>query len=151
MTKKNFFSFDWVIKYMLRDKTNYVIVEGFLSELLKQQIKIQEILESEENKETAEDDPLQPVAVPFVTAHQGGLNFSRAWGLWALYIRDKQRKYKEAYQAHIAIMMDNTSQWANHYYQYGHWVGQFGLFALRVKDEFPLPKENKRGCCLISP
>jgi predicted transposase/invertase (TIGR01784 family) len=55
MTKKKFVSFDWVIKYMLRDKTNYVIVEGFLSELLKQQIKIQEILESEENKETAID------------------------------------------------------------------------------------------------
>lgn len=84
-----------------------------------------------------EHDPLQPVVLPFTTAHQGGLNFSRAWGLWALYIKEKQKKYKEAYQAHIAIMMDNTSQWANNYYQYGHWVGQFGLFALRVKEEFP--------------
>jgi predicted transposase/invertase (TIGR01784 family) len=55
MMKKKFVSFDWVIKYMLREKTNYVIVEGFLSELLKQQIKIQEILESEGNKETAID------------------------------------------------------------------------------------------------
>jgi len=55
MIKKQFVGFDWVIKYMLRDKTNYVIVEGFLSELLKQEIKIQEILESEGNKETAVD------------------------------------------------------------------------------------------------
>jgi predicted transposase/invertase (TIGR01784 family) len=55
MMEKQFVSFDWVIKYMLRDKTNYVIVEGFLSELLKQEIKIQEILESEGNKETAVD------------------------------------------------------------------------------------------------
>jgi predicted transposase/invertase (TIGR01784 family) len=55
MTKKRFVSFDWVIKYMLRDKSNYVIVEGFLSELLKQPIKIQQILESEANKETSDD------------------------------------------------------------------------------------------------
>ncbi len=55
MMEKQFVSFDWVIKYMLRDKTNYVIVEGFLSELLKQEIKIQEILESEGNEETAVD------------------------------------------------------------------------------------------------
>jgi len=53
--KKQFVSFDWVIKYMLRDKSNYVIVEGFLSELLKQDIKIQEILESEGNKESSID------------------------------------------------------------------------------------------------
>ena len=41
--------FDWVIKYMLRDKANYVVLEGFLSELLQQDITIQEILESESN------------------------------------------------------------------------------------------------------
>jgi predicted transposase/invertase (TIGR01784 family) len=53
--KQQFVSFDWVIKYMLRDKTNYVIVDGFLSELLKQPIQIQEILESESNKTTGDD------------------------------------------------------------------------------------------------
>ena len=55
MTKK-FVSFDWVIKHMLRDKSNYVIVDGFLSELLKQDIKIQEILESEGKKQTPADN-----------------------------------------------------------------------------------------------
>ncbi|EDN67728.1 conserved hypothetical protein [Beggiatoa sp. PS] len=55
MIKQKFVSFDWVIKYMLRDKTNYVIVDGFLSELLKQPIQIQEILESESNKTTRDD------------------------------------------------------------------------------------------------
>jgi len=55
MMKQKFVSFDWVIKYMLRDKTNYVIVDGFLSELLKQPIQIQEILESESNKSTRDD------------------------------------------------------------------------------------------------
>ena len=44
-------SFDWAIKKLLRSKANYVVLEGFLSELLNCDIKIIEILESEGNKE----------------------------------------------------------------------------------------------------
>ena len=40
---------------MLRSKANFVILEGFLSELLNDDIAIQEILESESNKESADD------------------------------------------------------------------------------------------------
>lgn len=47
--------FDWAVKKMLRSKANFGILEGFLSELLKEDVKIQEILESEGNKETADD------------------------------------------------------------------------------------------------
>ena len=47
--------FDWAIKKLLRSKANFGILEGFLSELLKEDVKIQEILESEGNKETADD------------------------------------------------------------------------------------------------
>jgi predicted transposase/invertase (TIGR01784 family) len=42
-------SFDWAIKKLLRSKANFGILEGFLSELLKFDIKILEILESESN------------------------------------------------------------------------------------------------------
>ena len=47
--------FDWAIKKLLRNKANFGILEGFLSELLKEDIFIQEILESETNKKTAID------------------------------------------------------------------------------------------------
>jgi predicted transposase/invertase (TIGR01784 family) len=43
--------FDWAIKKLLRSKANFGILEGFLSELLKRDLKILEILESESNKE----------------------------------------------------------------------------------------------------
>ncbi len=43
-------SFDWAIKRLLRSKANFNILEGFLSELLFEDIKILEILESESNK-----------------------------------------------------------------------------------------------------
>ncbi len=48
-------SFDWAMKKILRQKANFGILEGFLSELLKFDIKIEEILESEANQETEDD------------------------------------------------------------------------------------------------
>ncbi|XCN72145.1 MAG: Rpn family recombination-promoting nuclease/putative transposase [Candidatus Electrothrix aestuarii] len=48
-------SFDWAIKNILRDKANYDVLEGFLSTLLKKDIKILTILESESNQEDATD------------------------------------------------------------------------------------------------
>ena len=48
-------SFDWAMKKILRQKANFGILEGFLSELFKFDVKIEEILESEANQETEED------------------------------------------------------------------------------------------------
>ncbi len=47
--------FDWAVKKMLRSKANFGILEGFLCELLKEDVKIQELLESESNKDTVND------------------------------------------------------------------------------------------------
>ena len=48
-------SFDWAMKKILRQKANFVILEGFLSELLKFDVKIEEVLESEANQDTEDD------------------------------------------------------------------------------------------------
>ena len=48
---KPLISFDWAVKRLLRNKANFGILEGFLSELLHQDIKIDRILESEGNRE----------------------------------------------------------------------------------------------------
>lgn len=52
---KQLIRFDWAIKRLLRNKSNFVVLEGFLSELLFDNIKIEQILESETNQETDED------------------------------------------------------------------------------------------------
>ena len=52
---RNTIRFDWAIKRLLRNKANFGILEGFLSELLLEDIKIESILESESNKETADN------------------------------------------------------------------------------------------------
>jgi predicted transposase/invertase (TIGR01784 family) len=48
---RSMISFDWAMKRLLRSKANFEVLEGFLSELLRRQIKIKNILESEGNKE----------------------------------------------------------------------------------------------------
>ena len=48
-------SFDWAMKKLLRSKANFDILEGFMSELLKDNIQILEILESESNKQDDQD------------------------------------------------------------------------------------------------
>lgn len=47
--------FDWAIKRLLRQKANFDVLEGFLSVLLDEEVKIIEILESEGNQLTADD------------------------------------------------------------------------------------------------
>jgi predicted transposase/invertase (TIGR01784 family) len=47
--------FDWAMKRLLRNKANYVILEGFLSVLLNDTIFIKEIIETEGNKDSAND------------------------------------------------------------------------------------------------
>ncbi|NEQ60717.1 MAG: Rpn family recombination-promoting nuclease/putative transposase, partial [Moorea sp. SIO4A1] len=47
--------FDWAIKKLLRNKANFGVLEGFLSELLHFDITIKTLLESEANQETLDD------------------------------------------------------------------------------------------------
>jgi hypothetical protein len=55
MAERTFISFDWAIKKILRHKENFEVLEGFLSELLGFDVFIQNILESESNKQSEDD------------------------------------------------------------------------------------------------
>jgi len=50
---KTYISFDWALKKLLRQKANYGILEGFLSELLKENITIKNVSDPESNKPEA--------------------------------------------------------------------------------------------------
>jgi hypothetical protein len=47
--------FDYALKRLLRNKSNYDVLEGFLSVLLQTDVKVKSIVESESNKEHATD------------------------------------------------------------------------------------------------
>ena len=62
--------FDWAIKNLLRNKANFDILEGFLSELLQTKVTIETLLESESNKEH-KDDRSNRVDLLVLTESQG--------------------------------------------------------------------------------
>jgi predicted transposase/invertase (TIGR01784 family) len=66
MKTRSMVSFDWAMKNLLRNKANFEVLEGFLSELLCRKIVIKYIGESEGNK-TDKDDKTNRVDV-FVEA-----------------------------------------------------------------------------------
>ena len=51
----NLIRFDWAMKRLLRNKSNYVVLEGFLSTLLGEDLRICRFLVSEANQEYASD------------------------------------------------------------------------------------------------
>ena len=53
--KDQLIRFDWAIKRLLRQKANFGVLEGFLTVFLGEEVKIEEILESESNQLTADD------------------------------------------------------------------------------------------------
>ena len=55
LSPRKLITFDWAMKRLLRSKANFEILEGFLSELLNEELVILEILESESNKESVSD------------------------------------------------------------------------------------------------
>lgn len=52
---ENLIRFDWAMKRLLRNKSNYVVLEGFLSTLLREDIHICRFLGSESNQKDATD------------------------------------------------------------------------------------------------
>jgi hypothetical protein len=71
----------------------------------------------------------RPIAAPR-GAHESGLNFSRSWGLWAVYRRTGETDFAESYAAHFLNTYNDPQQWRGDYRRVGHWVAQFGMLGL---------------------
>src|SRR6056297_1544625 len=55
MKNRNLIRFDWAIKRLLRNKADFTVLEGFLTELLKEEVVIDSVLESESNQKIDND------------------------------------------------------------------------------------------------
>jgi hypothetical protein len=64
-------------------------------------------------------------------AHQNGLNFSRAWGLWHVYVATGNTDYRKLYAAHVQASYGRRESWDGDYHAVGHWVAQFGILAMQ--------------------
>jgi hypothetical protein len=77
---------------------------------------------------------IEPIAEAS-SVHQAGLNFSRAWGLWALYRMTGERRFLTAYLRHFEASFARDEVWNGDYGKYAHWVAQFGMLALALSYE----------------
>ncbi len=71
----------------------------------------------------------------FPTTHSAGLNFSRSWGLWTLYLHTRDPAYRDLYAKHIMTHMSMPQYWRDDYRKYGHWVPQFGIYGIVLSME----------------
>ena len=67
--------------------------------------------------------------------HVAGLNFSRAWGLWALWEASGDTHYRDLYVEHVWRHVAQPSYWAEDYWAHSHWIAQFGVHAIWLSWE----------------
>ena len=82
--KEQFVRFDWAMKRLLRDKADYVVLEGLITTLLGKKIRIKKLLESESNQDS--DDAKQN-RVDLLAEDENG----------ALYLMEVQNETEFAY------------------------------------------------------
>lgn len=75
-------------------------------------------------------DRVRPIRDPR-GAHEHGLNFSRAWGLWEVRESVGFDRAGQIYAMHFRQAYDDREGWDGDYRRVGHWVAQFGMFALQ--------------------
>lgn len=63
-------------------------------------------------------------------SHELGLNFSRAWGLWAAYDKSIRLDILDAYIDHFNMGHLQYLETKDDYRAAGHWVAQFGMYAI---------------------
>jgi hypothetical protein len=82
------------------------------------------------------DVEIQPVTF-IERPHPGGLNFSRAWGLWDLYRVTGDETWRDAYVDHVTKHLSMPQYWREDYAKYSHWVPQFGIYAIALSYHQP--------------
>jgi len=151
---KKLIRFDWAMKRLLRNKANFVILEGFLSELLFEDVKIQKILESESNRED-EYDKLNRVDL-LVENSKGELVIievqnNREWDFISRLLYGTCKvitenitqgmKYKEVKKViSISIVYFDLGQGEDYIYK-----GTTKFVGIHNKDELKLSKEEQKA------
>ena len=82
--KEKYVRFDWAMKRLLRDKANYVVLEGLITTLLGKHITIKKLLESESNQDSEE-------------AKQNRVDLLAEDDTGALYLMEVQNETEVAY------------------------------------------------------
>jgi hypothetical protein len=77
-----------------------------------------------------------PLQAKGIGIHPAGLNFSRCWGLIAVFEMTKDTEYLALCKTIFMSEIDQPQTWARNYPEYSHWVAQFGVFGLWLLSSF---------------
>ena len=75
------------------------------------------------------DEQLQPINT-LRGAHHLSINYARAWALWSVFLATGEPRYQAAYGAHLERNYGLHHSTKDDYHRYGHWVPQFGIYAM---------------------
>ncbi|MCX5327909.1 DUF2891 domain-containing protein [Streptomyces sp. NBC_00124] len=112
--------------------------DGFLSPshlavLLAQQVGMSERSIRQPLHAVRETKVLGPGQI--TSPYRAGLNFSRAWGCQAAWTLTGDPVYRASFVALVSSHLKQPTYWADHYPLFGHWVAQFGVFAIHLTEE----------------
>jgi len=77
----------------------------------------------------SDNQSMAPVTL-FKNNHHFGINFSRSWGLWSIYKKTNNINYQNAYLDNVIMGLQDFYVYEKDYKSYGHWVPQFGIYAV---------------------
>lgn len=152
--------FDWAMKSLLRDKANFVVLEGFVSTILNQEIKIEELLESESNQEyvtdkfnrvdiKARDSKGEIIIIEVQTTRERCYLQRILYGTAKAITEhiskgDSYDKVQKVYS--INILYFDLGSGKDYVYH-----GQTRFIGINTKDELCLTKRNREGLGIYNP
>jgi len=77
--------------------------------------------------------PLVPGDLPSI--HAAGLNFSRSWAIYVAAMALGRKQLLEVADQYFFATYNAPEQWREDYHSYSHWVAQFGVHALDLRDQ----------------
>jgi hypothetical protein len=77
--------------------------------------------------------PLAPGDLPSI--HAAGLNFSRSWAIYMAAMAIGRKQLLEVADQYFFATYNAPEQWRENYHSYSHWVAQFGVHALDLRDQ----------------
>lgn len=92
---------------------------------------------------SGESAALEPVGRA-QTDHHMGINFSRAWGMFSAYVVVRDPRWLVAALGHVEAGMSRHAELKDDYHAYGHWVPQFGIYAMDTMEPELMQQESKR-------
>ena len=156
----HFIRFDWAMKGILRDKANFCVLDGLLTVLLKEEVHVQEILESEGNQQHREDkynrvdikakDSHGDIILVEIQQTEEYYYLQRIlYGVAKavtehITLGERYAKVKKVYSVNIVYFdLGKGSDYLYH--------GQNRLIGMNTGDELRITEEDRNGIRILSP